>query len=210
MAYGATIECYDANKSNAVRRYLFSQNSFVPMSDNNTYLGTASHRWQSAYCTEGKFYTSTRSFKTNIKSVDEPLSNVALLTADSEVKTTKDYIIEAIKDTPMTVYNYRTRMANNARSTDVTENQMFVGFIADDLKANHPEFFSLIGESGIHKRDILDENGEPTGETIEEMQYDISDVSMLGALWTGLQEALLQIDSLKEEVSILKGENIDV
>lgn len=210
MAYGATIECYDANKSSAVRRYLFSQNSFVPMSDNNTYLGTASHRWQSAYCTEGKFYTSTRSFKTNIKSVDEPLSNVALLTADSEVKTTKDYIIEAIKDTPMTVYNYRTRMANNARSTDVTENQMFVGFIADDLKANHPEFFSLIGESGIHKRDILDENGEPTGETIEEMQYDISDVSMLGALWTGLQEALLQIDSLKEEVSILKGENIDV
>lgn len=208
FAYGATIECYNASTSTAVRRFLFGNNAFVPMSDNNTYLGTASHRWKSAYCTEGKFYTSTKSFKTNIRSIDKPLSDVMPLDSKSTVKTTKECILEAIKDTPITVYNYKARMLNNARSTDVTENQMFVGFIADDLKTNHPEFFSLIGESGVHERDILDEYGKPTGETIEEMQYDISDISMLGVLWAGLQEALNKIDTLENEIETLKTTNI--
>lgn len=211
MAYGASIESHDG--SSAVARYLAANNCFVPMSDNNKYLGTSTHRWQAAYCTEGKFFTSTKSYKTNIKSVDNPLQELTEFSTDENkksIKTPKEYILEAIKDTPMTVYNYKSRMHNNARSANITDNPMFIGFIADELKEKHPEFFELIGESGIHERDILDEEGKPTGEKYEEMQYDISDISMLGALWTGLQEALIQIDSLKEEINNLKGENKNV
>lgn len=197
MGYGAAIECYNADTTTAVRRYLFSQNSFIPMSDNNAYLGTSSHRWQSAYCTAGKFYTSTKSFKTNINYIEEPRV-VFASTSTRALKSPKEYILEAIKDTPIAVYNYKSRMVNNPKSRNVTDNQMFVGFIADDLKANHPEFFDLIGEAGEHEREILDEEGNPTGETVKEMQYDISDISMLGVLWAGLQEALKEIDLLKQ------------
>ena len=201
FVYGPTIECHDT--SSAVRRYIMGNTVFGPMSDNNTYLGCSSHRWQSAYCTEGKFYNSTRSSKTNINYIDE---NTTMFSTGREkiIKTPKDYIIEAIKDTPIAVYNYKSRMYNNPKSRNVEDNQMFVGFIADDLKANHPEFFDLIGEFGEHKREILDEKGNPTGETVKETQYDISDISMLGVLWAGLQDALLKIDELEIKIKAME------
>ena len=211
--YGAVIEAYNATNSGVARSFMFSSSGVFPTGDNNSYLGSSSHRWKSAYCTEGKFYTSTKSFKTNIKSVDVPLQELTVFSNEKNqknIKSPKEYIIEAIKDTPMTIYNYKTRMHNNERSVDITENPMFIGFIADDLKANHPEFFELIGECGIQEKEILDKNCEPTGETYQEMQYDISDISMLGALWTGLQEALIQIDNLKQEIKELKEENKNV
>ena len=212
-AYGAVIEAYNTTNSGVARSFILSSLGLFPTGDNNSYLGSSSHRWQSAYCTEGKFYTSTKSFKTNIKSVDEPLQELTVFSSEKNqksIKSPKEYIVQAIKDTPMTIYNYKTRMPNNKRSADITENPMFIGFIADDLKANHPEFFELIGECGIQEKEILDENCEPTGKTYQEMQYDISDISMLGALWTGLQEALIQIDDLKQEIKELKGENKNV
>lgn len=200
MFYGGVIEAHDTVNPQA--RYLFTNKCFIPDSDNNKYLGISTNRWQAAYCTEGKFYTSTKSYKTNINYIDD---NKANMFSSENPKSIKDYIIEAIKDTPLAVYNYKTRMMNNPGSEDVTENPMFVGFIADDLAVKHPEFFDLIGEKGEHERPILDENGEKTYKTVKETQYDISDISMLGVLWAGLQEALLKIDKLEQEIKNMKG-----
>ena len=199
MMYGGVIEAHDTVNPQA--RYMFTNKTFFPDTDNNKYLGCSTKRWQAAYCTEGKFYTSTKSYKTNINYIDDK----ANMFSSEQPKSIKDYIVEAIKDTPLAVYNYKTRMMNNPNSEDVTENPMFVGFIADDLAVKHPEFFDLIGEKGEHERPILNEKGEKTEKTVKETQYDISDISMLGVLWAGLQEALLKIDILEQEIKEMKG-----
>lgn len=199
MFFGGVVETHDTKQS--VARYVLGNKCFVPETDNNKYLGTTTHRWQAAYCTEGKFYTSTKSYKTNINYIDNNqliIPTINNYDSEIEIKAPKECIIDAIKNTPMTIYNYKSRMNNNPESENVADNPMFIGFIADDLYKNHPQFFDLIGEKGIHER----ENSE--GELVEEIQYDISDISMLGALWVGLQEALKENDILKAEIKQIK------
>lgn len=197
LLYGGVVESHDTVDAKA--RYLFSNKAFVPESDNNKYLGCSTHRWQTAYCTEGKFYTSTKSYKTNINYIDE--NKIIMPTATTYedklyMKPAKQCIIDAIKETPIAVYNYKSRMQNKSRN--VADNQMFIGFIADDLYKNHNQFFNMIGEKGINERE------NEKGQLVEEVQYDISDISMLGALWAGLQVALKENDVLKEEIKLLK------
>lgn len=197
MFYGGVIEAHDTVSATA--RYLFGNKCVCPESDNNKYLGTSTHRWQAAYCTEGKFYTSTKSYKTNINYIDNNKVIAPTATtyeAKTNMKPAKQCIIDAIKETPIAVYNYKSRMQNKSRN--VADNQMFIGFIADDLYKNHNQFFNMIGEKGINERE------NEKGQLVEEVQYDISDISMLGALWAGLQVALKENDVLKEEIKLLK------
>ena len=171
--FGATIECYDG--SSAVRRYLFSQQGFTPMSDNNAFCGTSSHRWSALYASTGTVYSSSKDEKDNII----PLN---LSTYDSRSKNYKDLIKEGIKNTPM--YSYRYRAIGN--------NDEYVGFLGQELEQQNKPFFDLIGSS------YETEEGN--------IQYDIRETSVIGVLWSGLQDALLENEQQEERINNLESQ----
>lgn len=172
MAYGASIECYNYNSSSAVRRLLVGQNCFIPMSDNNTYCGTSSHRWQALYASTGTVYSSSKDEKENIQSL-----NTVVLNTENDIKS---IIKEGIKNTNMYSYSYRA----------LENSDTYVGFLGQELEESNPDFFNLIGSS------YITENGN--------LQYDIREASVVGVLWSALQDALIDIDNLKEEIKLLK------
>ena len=167
MGYGACIECH--NGSESVRRVILCQNSFIPAVDNNTYLGTSSHRWQSVYASSGSVYSSSKDEKDNIM----PINDVATFLTKS--KTTKEIIRNGIKDTNMYTYTYRA----------LADDQPFVGFLGQELEDQQQDLFNLIGSS------YITDDGQK--------QYDIREASVIGVLWSGLQDALKENDVLKEQ-----------
>lgn len=172
--YGSVIEAH--NGSSAVRRYLFSQQGLTPMSDNNTFLGTSSHRFNNVYASCGTVYSSSANEKADIT----PLSYTFYRTNESIT----DVIVDGIKN--MNLYSYKYKALNS--------DDQFIGFLGQELEEQAPEFFNLIGSS--YER-----------EDTQKLQYDIREASVNGVLLAGLQQALKEIDLLKEEIKIMKGES---
>lgn len=172
-AYGGVIESYSDGSVQA--RYLFTNTATYPGSDNKFYNGVSSKRWKAIYCTTGSVYSSSADEKKDIVSINEKVKR----NTDPTAKT----IIEGIKGLDLYQYKYRT----------LGDNDIFVGFLGQELEEKNPEFFNLIGSSYTR------EDGS--------LQYDIRDTSMIGVLTAGLKEALLEIDNLKARIEELeKGE----
>ena len=172
-AYGGVIESYSDGSAQA--RYLFTNTATYPGSDNKFYNGVSSKRWKAIYCTTGSVYSSSADEKKDIVSINEKVKR----NTDPTAKT----IIEGIKGLDLYQYKYRT----------LGDNDIFVGFLGQELEEKNPEFFNLIGSSYTR------EDGS--------LQYDIRDTSMIGVLTAGLKEALLEIDNLKARIEELeKGE----
>lgn len=173
LAYGASMECYDG--SSAVRRVILCQNSLIPSTDNNTYCGASSHRWQAVYASTGTVYSSSKDEKENIT----PL-NIAPIN-DNE-KSTKDVIKDGIKNTNMYSYSYRA----------INNNDAYVGFLGQELEEKNKEFFDLIGSSYV--------------TDAGNVQYDIRETSVVGVLWSGLQDALVENEQQEEKIKNLESE----
>ena len=183
--------------------FLFSENGFSPQSDNSSYCGTTSNRWQVVYSSTGSVYSSSKDEKFDIV----PLNN-KVRTASLD-KTTDEVIVDGIKNMNFYSYKYRTLADAGEGSSN-----MFVGFLGQEVEASDPDFFSLFGSSydKVIEEPITEEEegDEPTIIPLEEKevktvkQYDIREASLNGVLMVGLQQALLQIDTLKAEIEELK------
>lgn len=172
-AMGGVIESYFDGSAQA--RYLFTNTATYPGTDNKFYNGVSSRRWKAIYATSGSVYSSSADEKKDIVPINEKVKR----NVDPTVKT----IVEGIKDLDLYQYKYRT----------LGDNDIFVGFLGQELEEKNPEFFNLIGSSYTR------EDGS--------LQYDIRDTSMIGVLTAGLKEALLEIDNLKARIEELeKGE----
>jgi hypothetical protein len=174
--YGGVIESHNSSKT--MMRYLFGNTAFVPLTDSSAYCGTSSNRWASLYASTGTVYSSSKDEKADIVPVEQP--QMARNDEESSYSDTKDLIVDGIKNTPLYSYKYRT----------LNNDDTFVGFLGQELEEQNKAFFDLIGTSYV------------TDEGIK--QYDVRELSVLGVLWTGLQDALNTIDDLKREIKELK------
>ena len=194
---GAVLNC---SSDDAEGSFLFSENGFSPQSDNSSYCGTTSNRWQVVYSSTGSVYSSSKDEKEDIR----PL-NVSVATANyssDKKKSVVDTIIQGLKNIPLYTYKYKTLESDN----------QFVGFLGQELEEMDPEFFDLIGSS---YEKIIEEPDKPTilplnsNEEEKEIktikQYDIRETSLNGVLMVGLQQALLKIDELENKIKELEG-----
>lgn len=177
--FGAYIES-NASDGSAIRRYGFLNECFIPANDNNTYNGTSSHRWVRIYATAGVVNSCSKEEKKNIKQINK--NNARELEDDY----TKNTIIEGLKNSNLYSYSYINSVEEKTLDDDI-----FIGFLGEDLEANNPDFFKLIGSSYVK---------EETGIK----QYDIRQTSLVGVLWSGLQQALNKIDELENRLNILE------
>lgn len=178
--YGGVIE--SISSSTAQGRYLFGNTAFVPMKDNVFYNGTSSHRWSAIYASTGTVYSSSKDEKFNIEKVSKKNTRSS--------NTLQDTIVQGLKDVELYRYKYKT-FSNVPHETEEEPSPDFIGFIGQEIEASNPDFFNLIGSS--YER-------EDTGAT----QYDIRESSLNGVLMVGLQQALLEIDDLKNRVQYLE------
>lgn len=172
MTYGAVIESH--NTSSAQARYLFGNTCFTPLTDNNKYCGTSSHRWSALYASTGTVYSSSKEEKSDIQPIEH--------TRARSVFSNKEIILDGIKKSNM--YSYKYRALNN--------DDIFVGFLGQELEEQNKEFFDMIGTS------YVTENGDT--------QYDIRESSVIGVLWTGLQDALLENEQQEERINNLESQ----
>lgn len=193
--WGGVIEAYNSDSGSATRRYLFSNTGLYPLNDNASYCGSSSHRWQALYCSTGSVYSSSKDEKDGITSLKPKGRN--------KTNSTVDTILAGLKEVPLYTYKYRT----------LNNDDQFVGFLGQELEANNPEFFKLIGSSydKVIEEPIAEEEDQPTILPLEEKevktvrQYDIREASLNGVLMVGLQQALLKIEALENEIEKLKG-----
>lgn len=171
------IELYNQSGGWIDSKVLNSNVAFIPAIDDDKFLGTSSNRWKRVYAASGTVNSCSRDVKKDIVPVNNKIGR--------NKQTTEDIIIEGIKNLRMYSYKYR-----NIDSED----EKYIGFVGQDLEEYSPEFFNLIGSSWERE----DEEGNKT------MQYDIRSSSVEGVLMVGLQNALLEIDKLKEEIEELK------
>lgn len=166
VKYGAAMDCQQGGSTK--NRVLLTQDCMIPSSDNVSYCGASSHRWQALYASTGTVYSSSKNEKENIQSVSiQPL--------DNDSKSVKEIIKDGIKNTNIYSYSYKTLENDNT----------FIGFLGQELEEQSPEFFKLIGDSYEREDGIK--------------QYDIRESSVIGVLWSALQDALNEIDILKNK-----------
>lgn len=177
-AWGAVIEAYNANTNNADRRFLFSQTGFYPLSDNNSYCGASSHRFQAMYASTGTVYSCSKDEKENITPImTNPYAR------DAKTSNRLDIITKGLKDLNLYTYQYKT--------LDNHESNNFVGFLGQEVEQSNPEFFNLFGSSCVKETE--------DGETVQ--QYDIREASLNGVLLAGLGEALRKIEELEKIIN---------
>ena len=129
MTYGAVIESH--NTSSAQARYLFGNTCFTPLTDNNKYCGTSSHRWSALYASTGTVYSSSKEEKSDIQPIEH--------TRARSVFSNKEIILDGIKKSNM--YSYKYRALNN--------DDIFIGFLGQELEEQNKEFFDMIGTSYV-------------------------------------------------------------
>ena len=156
-----------------------TSSSIYPLEDGVGYLGETSNRWLATYSSTGNIYSSSKDEKECIERLDISVS-------DSVGKNYKDIIKDGIKSTPM--YSYRYKMLNNE--------DVFVGFLGQELEYNNKEFFELIGSSYSVDENIV--------------QYDIRETSVLGVLWSALQDSLIESEKQEEKINQLENKVEDL
>ena len=77
------------------------------------------------------------------------------------------------------MYSYKYKALNN--------DDTYVGFLGQELEEQNKPFFDLIGSS------YITEDGN--------IQYDIRETSIIGALWSALQDVIIENEELKKELN---------
>ena len=141
-------------------------------------LGHESYRYRTIYATNGSINTSDISLKENINPIVSKADTPMLLIDDVEVALSSEDYYEFVKILPMYTYDYKSK--------DDEENRALhnVGFIAQDV-ADTPvgNEFIFKGEDGVY-------------------QYNMQ--GYVGVLAVALQNAIKEIETLKEEIRQLK------
>lgn len=127
-------------------------------------------------------YASTGTVYSSSKDEKDGIVPLDLSTYGARNLNYKDLIKEGIKNTPM--YSYRYKAVNN--------NDEYVGFLGQELEQQNKPFFDLIGSS------YETEEGK--------YQYDIRETSVIGVLWSGLQDALNENEEQGQKISELENQ----
>lgn len=128
-------------------------------------------------------HASTGTVYSSSKDEKNNITPINIQPLDVNSKSVKDIIKDGIKDTNIYSYSYNT----------LEDDSVFIGFIGQELEEQSPDFFRLIGQSYEKEENIK--------------QYDIREASVIGVLWSGLQDALCEIDTLKEQINNIKNES---
>lgn len=157
---------------------------FCKATDRNADLGHSNYRWRNIYATNGTINTSDINLKENIEPIvskektlleDRNLVAETSLTKDNR-PVAEDYY-EFVKNLPLYTYDYK-----NEEGYDRSLHN--VGFIAQDIAGTAVgDEFIFKGEDGVY-------------------QYNMQ--GYVGVLAVALQNAIKEIENLKEEVRQLK------
>ena len=141
-------------------------------------LGHESYRYRTIYATNGSINTSDASLKENINPIVSKAETPILLPDEAKAALSAEDYYEFVKTLPMYTYDYKSK--------DDEENRALhnVGFIAQDV-ADTPvgNEFIFKGEDGVY-------------------QYNMQ--GYVGVLAVALQNAIKEIETLKEEIRQLK------
>lgn len=163
----------------ALAKYSGKDLSYVrPTLHNATDLGHESYRYRTIYATNGSINTSDISLKENINPIVSKAETPILLPDEAKAALSAEDYYEFVKILPMYTYDYKSK--------DDEENRALhnVGFIAQDV-ADTPvgNEFIFKGEDGVY-------------------QYNMQ--GYVGVLAVALQNAIKEIETLKEEIRQLK------
>ena len=137
----------------------------------------------------GVTYSSSMHEKANITPLNEDA-----ITLNNKGINYNSIIKNGIKNAKLHLYNYKKTELLDAKNISIKEidsknledNDVYIGFLGQELENENPDFFNLIGSS------YTEEDGT--------VQYKIREASIIGALWAGLQSAFKEIDSLKSQI----------
>ena len=131
-------------------------------------------------------HTSTGTVYSSSKDEKSNITPISIQPLDENSKSVKDVIKEGIKNTNIYSYSYNT----------LENNSIFVGFLGQELEEQSPEFFKLIGDS-YEKEDGI-------------KQYDIREASVIGVLWSALQDAINENERQEERIKTLENQISDL
>lgn len=177
VKYGAAMDCQQGGATK--NRVILTQDCMIPSSDNVSYCGASSHRWQAIYASTGTVYSSSKDEKSNITPIQASLLK-------SKSTSIKDIIKDGIKNTNIYSYSYKT----------LENDSVFVGFLGQELEEKNPQFFNLIGSS------YTTEQGN--------QQYDIRESSVIGILWSALQDVISENEQQEERIKKLEEQVSDL
>ena len=137
----------------------------------------------------GVTYSSSMHEKANITPLNEDA-----ITLNNKSINYNSIIKNGIKNAKLHLYNYKKTELLDEKNISIKEidsknledNDVYIGFLGQELENENPDFFNLIGSS------YTEEDGT--------VQYKIREASIIGALWAGLQSAFKEIDSLKSQI----------
>ena len=141
-------------------------------------LGHESYRYRTIYATNGSINTSDISLKENINPIVSKAETPMLLPDEAKAALSAEDYYEFVKSMPFYTYDYKTK--------DDEENRALhnVGFIAQDIADTAVgNEFVFKGEDGVY-------------------QYNMQ--GYVGVLAVALQNAIKEIETLKEEIRQLK------
>ena len=148
---------------------------FCKATERNADLGHSNYRWRNIYATNGSINTSDINLKENIIPITDRDKEKDEMSIETKGLTSDDFY-QFVKELPLYSYDYKNETPDRSLHN--------IGFIAQDI-ANTPvgDEFVFEGEDGIY-------------------QYNMQ--GYVGVLAVALQNAIKEIENLKEEVRQLK------
>lgn len=99
---------------------------------------------------------------------------------DTEKTDMKNLIKEGVKNASMYSYTYKS----------LEEDLTFIGFLGQELESQNKPFFDIIGSSHLQEDGLS--------------KYDIRETSVIGVLWSALQDTMIENEKLSNEINALK------
>lgn len=125
-------------------------------------------------------YASTGTVYSSSKNEKDNIMPLNINALNENNQSIKEIINKGIKNTNMYSYSYKT----------LSNDDTFVGFLGQELEKQSPDFFNLIGSSYV-----TDEGNQ---------QYDIRESSVIGVLWSALQDTMLENEKQESRIQELE------